>query len=177
VHPEERAQHLADRADLLEQAHQIDRTQQQLAASMATVRAELARLRVVMWPQVEPKDIVYGFRTTRVTGPPPIPPIAPNAIPLRGKALRFASLAVLARTDNDMSLTEIHRELHLDGFAIAARHPVKRLADALGYEALAGRAVRTMRGRYALGILSPAERRRVHRYAPTRRHAHLSATA
>jgi len=29
-----------------------------------------------------------------------------------------------------MTLVEIHRELHLNGYAIASRHPVKRLADA-----------------------------------------------
>ena len=45
-----------------------------------------------------------------------------------------------------MTLVELHRELHLNGYAIASRHPVKRLADALGYEHLKGRARRVERG-------------------------------
>ncbi len=45
-------------------APQIDRARRELAAQMADVRHALASMRVVMWPRVEPKDIVYGFRFT-----------------------------------------------------------------------------------------------------------------
>jgi len=56
------------------------------------------------------------------------------------------ALAVLARNAREMTLVEVHRELHLNGYAIASRQPVKRLADALGYEVMKGRAVRVERG-------------------------------
>ena len=46
----------------------------------------LAAMRVVMWPRVEPKDIVHGYRVTHRGGPPPIPPVAPGAQPLVGQA-------------------------------------------------------------------------------------------
>ena len=91
-----------------------------------------------MWPRVDPKDIVHGFRITRRGGPPPIPPVAPNAHPVWGKHLRSTVLAVLARNGRAMTLVEIHRELNLNGYAIDSRQPVKRLADCLGYEIVEG---------------------------------------
>src|SRR5204863_9865085 len=42
-----------------------------------------------------------------------------------------------------------------------SRFPVKRLADALGYEVQLGRAYRVERGVYKLGTLTPAQRRRI----------------
>jgi hypothetical protein len=76
-------------------------------------------------------------------------------------------LAILARNDRPMKLVEIHRDLHLSGFAMKTRFPVKRLADALGYETNKGRAKRTERGTYTLGVLNPADRRRMHATAAT----------
>ena len=119
----------------------------------------------VMWPRIEPNDIVQGFRHTRVNGPPPIPPVARNAHPVRGRELRVAALAVLAQQRRPMTLTEIHRELHLQGYAIESRTPVQRLADALGYEARIGRAVRVDRGLYRIGILNPGDRRKIEKAA------------
>ena len=89
--------------------------------------------------------------------------MARDAQPLHGKHLRSGALAVLARNARAMPLVEIHRELHLNGFAIASRHPVKRLADALGYETRKGRAKRVDRGRYAVDQLNPGTRRRLAR--------------
>ena len=60
-----------------------------------------------------------------------------------------------------MTLVEIHRELHLNGYAIASRIRCKRLADCLGYEDTKGRARRVDRGVYRIGVLNPAERRRI----------------
>ena len=119
-----------------------------------------------MWPRVEPKDIVHGFRVTHRGGPPPIPPVAPNAQPAAGKHLRSTALAILARNRAPMTLVEIHRELHLNGYAIASRQPVKRLADALGYETCKGRARRIERGVYAIDQLNPGTRRRIWRRSP-----------
>jgi hypothetical protein len=153
----------AECAALLARATELDAAQQALAVELAEVRTQLAELRVVMWPRVDPKDIVHGFRRTVRGGPAPIPPEAPNAQPASGKKLRSAVLAVLFRAARPMTLVEIHREMHLSGRAIASRHPVQRLADCLGYEHTKGRARRVERGVYRIGVLNPAERRRVER--------------
>ena len=154
-------------------ATQLDNAQRALACELAHVRTQLAELRVVMWPRVDPKDIVHGFRVTHRGGPPPVPPVAPNAQPLCGKHLRSTALAVLARNGRPMTLVEIHRELHLNGYAIASRQPVKRLADSLGYEipersrCSVDRAV--VRSSHAGS--NPGEHRRIGRIAVTPRRA------
>ena len=155
----------AECAALLDRATELDNAQQALAAELANVRTKLAELRVVMWPRVDPRDIVHGFRRTHRGGPPPVPPVAPNAQPVRGRQLRTTALAVLARNARPMTLVEIHRELHLNGYAIASRQPVKQLADSLRYENNKGRARRVDRGVYALDQLNPGERRRIGRIA------------
>ncbi len=155
--PAEFAAFRSECAALLARAGELDNAQQALGAQLAEVRTQLAEMRIVMWPRVDPKDIVHGFRRTRRGGPPPIPPVAPGAHPLVGKHLRSTVLAVLARNARPMTLVEIHRELHLNGFAIASRQPVKRLADALGYETRKGRARRLDRGIYVLDLLNPGD--------------------
>jgi len=159
--PREFAAFHAECAALLDRASELDAAQQALAVELADIRTNLAEMRVVMWPRVEPKDIVHGFRLTHRGGPPPIPPVAPNAHALLGKHLRSTVLAVLARNGRPMTLVELHRELHLNGYAIASRQPVKRLADALGYETVKGRARRVDRGVYTIDRLNPGERRRI----------------
>jgi hypothetical protein len=146
---------------LLARATELDNAQRALAEELAVVRTQLAELRVVMWPRVDRKDIVHGFRRTRRGGPPPIPPVATNALTLRGKHLRSVVLAVLARHARAMTLVEIHRELHLYGYAIDSREPVKRLANSLGYEVATGRVRRVDRGVYVLERLNPGVRRRI----------------
>ena len=165
--PELRAEYNAERAALVDRATQLDAEQRALAGQLAEVRTKMAELRVVMWPRVEPKDIVHGFRFTRVNGPPAIPREAPNALPLWGRHLRYGALAVLARHARPMKLVEIHRALHLEGYAIESRFPVKRLADALGYESTLGRVRRVERGVYALGELTPGLRRSIERSRAT----------
>jgi hypothetical protein len=159
--PEEIALYLAEMDVLLDRAIALDQQQRALSAQLADVRTSLAEMRVVMWPSIDPKDIVHGFRVTRRRGPPPIPPVAPNAKPLAGKHLRSTVLAILLRHQRSLTLVEVHRELHLSGYAIASREPVKRLADALRYETILGRAQRVERGVYVLGQLSPGTRRRL----------------
>jgi hypothetical protein len=168
--PEAHAAFHAECAALLDRATELDAAQRALAGELAEVRTQLAELRVVMWPRVDPKDIVHAVRVTHRGGPPPIPPVAVNSLPLCGKHLRSAVLAVLARNQRSMTLVEIHRELHLNGYVIASRQPVKRLANSLGYESIKGRAKRVDRGTYALDRLNPGERRRISRIgiAPSR---------
>jgi len=153
----------AECATLLARATELDHAQRALAEELAVVRTRLAELRVVMWPRVDRKDIVHGFRRTHRGGPPPIPPVATDALTLRGKHLRSAALAVLARNARSMTLVELHRELHLYGYAIDSREPVKRLANSLAYEVTKGRVRRVDRGVYVLDRLNPGERRRVER--------------
>src|SRR5262249_50329309 len=76
--PREFAAFHAECAALLDEASALDGAQRALSFKLAAVRTKLAELRVVMWPRVEPNDIVHGFRVTHRGGPPPIPPVAPN---------------------------------------------------------------------------------------------------
>jgi hypothetical protein len=156
----------AECAALLERAAELDAAQRALSRELAEVRSQLAHLNLVMWPRVDRHEIVHGFRVTLRGGPPPIPPIAPNAQPLRGRELRSAALAILLRAGRPMPLAEVHRQLHLDGYAIASRQPVQRLADALAYEITKGRSERVDRGIYRVGLLNPGEYRRLSRPAP-----------
>lgn len=165
--PAEFAALSAECSALLETASELDNAQRALSCELAHVRTQLAELRLVMWPRIDPKDLVHGFRRTHRGGPPPIPPVAPDARPLRGRHLRSTALAVLARNDRPMTLVELHRELHLNGYAIASRDPVKRLSDALNYETVKGRARRVDRGIYRLAVLNSGERRRIERVALT----------
>ena len=163
--PADRERYNAEQRVLLERAHRLDAAQQALSVDLAEVRTQLAHLRTVMWPRAEPDDIVRGFRYTRVHGPAPIPPEASNALPVGGKHLRSVVLAILVRAARPMALVEIHRELHLCGYAIESRFPVKRLADALGYETRIGRARRVRRAVYTIDQLNPGTRRRIARRA------------
>ena len=155
-----------DRPALLErQRHRsdlaaaIDAQQRSLAMQFGEVRHELVSLRERLWPR-RPGSPLRNVRRPRLGGPPPIPPPAPTAVPIRGRDLRYAALGVLVRTGSPMSLPEIHRALHVAGYRIAGERSVKRLGDALAYESTKGRVVRVARGTYALGELSPARRRR-----------------
>lgn len=159
--PEGFAVFRAESSALLERATELDAAQRALAHELADVRTGLAELRIAMWPRIDPKDIVHGFRRTRRGGPPPIPPAAKNSLPLQGKSLRSTVLAILLRHERPMTLVEIHRELHLSGYVIASRDPVKRLGNALAYELVKGRAQRVDRGIYVVARLNPGERRRM----------------
>jgi hypothetical protein len=150
---------------LFARATELDAAQRTLADELGDVRTQLAELHIVMWPRVDPKDLVHGFRFSYRGGPPAIPPVARTALPLSGNHLRSAILAILARNARPTNLVELHRELHLHGYAIASRRPVKQLANSLGYEVIKGRAVRVERGVYRLGRLNPGESRRITRLA------------
>jgi hypothetical protein len=156
--PERRDAQRARRAELVERAEQVCRRQRELACELAEIRTELAESRALMWPRLD-RHLVRGFRHTFDRGPAPIPPAAPNAIPLRGAQLRYAALAVLLDAGEPLTLTEIHRALLLRGYRLAGRQPVQQLADALGYEHDCGRARRVERGTYTVNQLSPAARR------------------
>ena len=165
--PTELAALQAECTSLLARATDLDATQRALSVELACVRTQLAELRLVMWPRIDRNEIVHGFRVTLRGGPPPIPPVTPDAHPLTGKHLRSVALAIIARNGAPMTLVEVHREIHLGGYAIASRDPVQRLANVLAYETTKGRARRIERGVYALGVLNPGDRRRIGRVGLT----------
>jgi len=76
---------------------------------------------------------------------------------------------VLVRAGTELSLPEIHAALDCAGYRIVAPHPVKALADALGYDHILGRARRVRRGVYRADMLSPAQRRRLLQRLPAGR--------
>jgi hypothetical protein len=149
----QRQQELAAEAARLEQEHR-DR-----AARMAEIRRELAELR-----DRTDRPWIAGrrprHRRARIPAPAPVGRPVPPAVRVRGRALRYAALGVLLRAGKALTLPEIHRALHASGFAIDGHHPVKQLADALGYEHDCGRAHRVERGVYQAAQLSPYRRRK-----------------
>jgi hypothetical protein len=150
---------------VIDETSRTDAEQQRLAIHMAGLRRELRVLHERLWPRA-PGDVLYGVRRPRIGGPAPIPPPTRDAVPLLGRQLRYAALGVLIRAERPLSLPEIHRALHLTGYAVVGRNPVKRLADAMGYEHDHGRARRLARGVYAVGELTPARRRRAAAISP-----------
>jgi hypothetical protein len=154
----DRQQLVERRAHLIDEAEALDADHGRSARRMAHLRQELGRLRTVLWPARDGRGW-RGFRRPRVGGPLPVGPVAPDALPIRGRSLRYAAVGVLVRAAEPLALPDIHRRLHLAGYRIDGAHHVKQLADALGYEHRCGRARRTRRGVYAVGELTPARRR------------------
>lgn len=78
---------------------------------------------------------------------PPMPPELPDARPLHGVELRAVAIRLL-RQHGRHRLRDLHGLLHCYGYTVAGPHPVKDLADAMGYETRRGRARRVERGVY-----------------------------
>lgn len=149
--------------ELVGEAEALEREHQARAARMGEIRRELTMLRDAMVNVAPGKRTRY--RKPRVPGPAPVGRPAPPAVPVRGRHLRYAALGVLLRARKPMTLPEIHRALHAAGFVIDGWHPVKQLADALGWEHEKQRARRVRRGVYEIGRLNPYRRRRALREA------------
>jgi hypothetical protein len=71
----------------------------------------------------------------------------PGAQPLHGRALRRTVLASLRDAGRPLTITEIHRSLHLAGYRLSER-AVKQLGDALRYEEQQDRVRRVARATY-----------------------------
>jgi hypothetical protein len=145
--------------DLVAEVTVVDADEQRLARRMTELRRELRTLHDRLWPTGD-GHAFKSSRRPRIGGPAPIPPPVGAAISLWGRSLRYAALGVLLRAERPLTLEEIHRALHLTGYRLRGRHPVKQLADALGYEHRNGRARRVARGTYRIGELTPARRRK-----------------
>lgn len=155
---------LARHEELGRLLHEAHAEAAEVARRCTELRREVRGLRESLWGGVirgrRPHCRRPGF-----PGPAPIPRAIDEAEPLCGADLRNAALAILVRRsqtgDPEIALPEIHRTLIACGFRIDDANPVKALANALGYEATQGRAVRTRRGHYSIGELSPDRRRRL----------------
>jgi hypothetical protein len=125
----------------------VECEQRHLAERYAELRGELVELHRQLWAP----DRDGPYRKTRrpdLPGPAAIPPPAQGAQPLRGRALRRAVRAALANAGRPLTLTEIHRALHLSGCQLTSDQPVKQLGDALRYDEQHDRVRRVARGTY-----------------------------
>jgi hypothetical protein len=129
---------LARQQELADAAKAIDTEQQRLAVEFARVQRELADLHELLWPSDDGRAFAKS-RRPGMPGPAPVPPPIADATPLRGRALRDAALRVLLRAEGPLTLTEIHRALHLSGGVVR----------------------RVRRGTYVLGSLTPYRRRAI----------------
>jgi len=127
---------------------EIDAEQRRLTARYVELRQELIEVHRLLWPPDRGGDYRKNRRPD-VPGPSVVPPPAPGAQPLWGRPLRRAVLASLRKAGGPLTVSQIHRSLHLSGYCLRSEQPVKQLGDALRYEELQGRVRRVARGTYA----------------------------
>lgn len=133
------------RDELAHLVDQLDASIDGLAVDRLTALDELDELRERLWPIVPWQK---GRRPPAMRRPP-LPPIRVEARPVAGSALRSLCLQILERC-GPLTLPDLHARLHHHGYVVDSATPVKSLADAMGYESDAGRAVRVVRGTYGL---------------------------
>jgi hypothetical protein len=134
-----------ERDELLCRLDRLDVEAEALSGRRRELVGELTALRDRLYPRLR---FAHGRRPP-VHDRPPLPPAAEGAVLLRGRSLRRAALAMLARR-GPMELPDLHAALHLAGYQIASAHPVKALADAMRHEVAEGHASRVRRGTYGL---------------------------
>ena len=127
---------------------EVEHEQRRLADRYVELRRELVELHELLWAPHREGPYRKNSRPP-VPGPAAIPAPVQDAQPLRGRALRRAVLESLRHAGRPLTLTEIHRSLHLSGYRLTSEHPVKQLGDALRYEELQDRVRRIERGTYA----------------------------
>ena len=140
-HPVARARQEFD--ELNERIAALDRAIIERAAERRRAVTRLVEVVELIWP-----------RWGRVAGRRPpgpesfaLPPLEFEATVVGGLDLRSACMAILARHGR-LTLVELHRWLHLYGYAVASERPVKTLSDAMSYEVRQQRATRVSRGLY-----------------------------
>lgn len=122
----------------------LDRQLAEIAAQRRRMVLELRQHRRRLWP-----NLARRGRRPGPDGTEQLPPIRHGATYLWGRRLRAACLAILSRNGpGPLPLAELHALLHRHHLAVAGRHPIKALADALGYETDQGRTERAERGCY-----------------------------
>ena len=134
--------------EVAERRRQVDAQLARLARERHELEQERSQLRERLWPR---RLRWRGRRRPPVTDQQPALPSLPVRLTLTwGRALRDQVLRILRDVGGALSLVEIHRLLHLKGFAVDSDHPTKALADALGYETEQGRTERVRRGCYRI---------------------------
>jgi hypothetical protein len=137
----------AEEDDLRDEIQHIDQQMLDLAARRQQLLYRVSRVH----DEVRP---VYhgcrGRRRRRVSGEPPLPPVAENPTLVIGRELRAICLVFLHQAGRALSLRSLHAQVHRAGYAVAHAHPAKALADAMGHEVDANRCTRMRRGIYAL---------------------------
>lgn len=141
-----------DYAQLQQDIGELDRQLRRLSLRRRALSEQRRSVHRRLWV-----NLARRGRRAAPDGREALPPLPAGASMLWGRRLRAACLAILARR-GPLPLVEIHAELHRLGHGVAQAHPVKALADALGYEADEGRVVRVERGTYRL---TPGTRLRV----------------
>jgi hypothetical protein len=131
------------REEILTEVARLDTELVELSTARRELLDELTDLRDRLWPRVE---WCHGRRPPR-DDQPPMPPLTDETRPLTGRALRSTCLAIIRR-HGSVRLDDLHRLLHLYGYAVASPTPVKALADAMGYEVARGRLRRPERAVY-----------------------------
>jgi hypothetical protein len=116
------------------------------AAQLMTQRRDTIDTALAIRNRLYPEHWFHGRRRPEPDAPA-LPPIQPNAIHLKGRALRQLCRDIL-RNQGPQTLIELHSTLHILGYAINATWPTKTLADAMRYEVTTGNAQRLKRGVY-----------------------------
>jgi hypothetical protein len=135
----------ATRDAALVELAQIDRQLDGLSERRIALLDELEAARDRLWPAV---PVCKGRRPPSLDASP-MPPVPVDARWARGRGLRGLCLTILGR-HGALGLADLHALIHRYGYGIDSPHPVKALADAMGYEVREGRAVRVSRGVYDL---------------------------
>jgi hypothetical protein len=143
----------------------INQLDQQVLDLSAERRQLLARIKHIH-DELRPRsDGARGRRRRAVSHEELLPPAAEDAVRIVGRELRAICVILLRKAGRALTLRELHVLLHRLGYVVAHPHPAKALADALGHEADAGRAVRILRATY-LAVGPPPDDDRSERDEP-----------
>ena len=139
---ERRAVVVARCAELSSSLDELDAQLADIVRKRREVAGELRKHRRRLWPK-----LAHRARQPGPDGSVQLPPVPNDATYLWGRRLRAVCVALLDRMGS-LPLVELHGLLHRYRVAVAGTHPVKALADALGYETDKGRVRRVSRGVY-----------------------------
>lgn len=142
---EKRRAAIAQRDQLSATIERLDR----LLSRIVQRRRDLLDERTALDRRISPNLTHRRGRQPTPDGRTALPPVHADAKPLWGRRLRAACRAVLLKA-GELSLVDLHAMLHHQGYVLANTNHVKALADAMGYEADAGRVRRVARGVYAM---------------------------
>jgi hypothetical protein len=133
----------AERSRLLDELDEVDTELLAIAARRQRIRDDADTICDALWP----REPWWHARRPNTIGITRLAPVCGNAKQLWGIHLRATCVAILER-HGTQTLPDLHSLLHVYGYRIGGRRPVKDLADAMAHEVNCGRAVRVSRGCY-----------------------------